>query len=416
MAQIYSTSFGWARAHLMKCKGEDHETLSLMFHCDRVPPTMVTDGSKEQTLGDFRRKLREADCHLRVTEPYSPWQQATEGCIREIKRGSLRKMISTGSPKPLWDHCLELEALVHSCTCNDIYMTAGQVPETIMTGSTADISHITEFGWYDWVMYRDNIPSNHDDKLILGRYLGPATDIESALTAKILQPNGQFVCRSTLRHLTDKELQSSGHLDKRCQFDESVATHLGPVSTVQDFPAKNLTPDPDHYYKTNPIDPDHGDAEITPEMGDNYFSAKIMLPRGGTMVKGCVAARKRDRDGNPIGLANSNPILDTRSYIVHFDNGDQTELTANMIAESLYSQCDPDGYEYILLDEIVDHRRTDTAIKLADQKVVCANGRTYLRRSTIGWHLCCQWKDGSSSWVNLADLKESHPIEVAKYA
>jgi hypothetical protein len=33
---------------------------------------MVTDGSKEQTLGDFRRKLREADCHLRVTEPYSP--------------------------------------------------------------------------------------------------------------------------------------------------------------------------------------------------------------------------------------------------------------------------------------------------------------------------------------------------------
>ena len=82
----------------------------------------------------------------------------------------------------------------------------------------------------------------------------------------------------------------------------------------------------------------------------------------------------------------------------------------------MYSQCDPDGHEYILLDEIVDHRRTDTAIKLADQKVMRANGRTYLRRSTIGWQLCCQWKDGSSSWVNLADLKESYPIEVAKYA
>jgi hypothetical protein len=77
-------------------------------------------------------------------------------------------------------------------------MTAGQVPETIMTGSTGDISHIAEFGWYDWVMYRDNIPSYPDDKLILGRYLGPAPDIGSALTAKILQPNGQFVCRLTL--------------------------------------------------------------------------------------------------------------------------------------------------------------------------------------------------------------------------
>ena len=86
-----------------------------------------------------------------------------------------------------------------------------------------------------------------------------------------------------------------------------------------------------------------------------------------------------------------------------------------MIMESLYSQFDPDGNEYILLDEIVDHRYTDLAIKLADQKVVRANGWTYLRRSTIGRQLCCQWKDGSSSWVNLADRKE-YPIEVAKYA
>jgi len=94
-----------------------------------------------------------------VTEPYSPWQQAAEGCICKVKRGSSCKMISTGSPRPLWDHCLELKALVRSCTCNDIYMTAGQVPETIMTGLTADISHIAEFGWYDWVMYRDNVLS-----------------------------------------------------------------------------------------------------------------------------------------------------------------------------------------------------------------------------------------------------------------
>ena len=63
MAQIYSSSFGWARAHPMKHKGEAHETLSLLFHRDGVPPAMVTDGSKEQTLGDFRRKLQEADCH-----------------------------------------------------------------------------------------------------------------------------------------------------------------------------------------------------------------------------------------------------------------------------------------------------------------------------------------------------------------
>jgi hypothetical protein len=97
-----------------------------------------------------------------------------------------------------------------------------------------------------------------------------------------------------------------------------------------------LTPDPDHFADSDFIDPDYGDAKIMPKMGDNYLSAEIMLACGGTMVKGCVAARKRDCDGNTIGLANSNPsILDTCSYIINFNDGDQTKHTTNMIAESL---------------------------------------------------------------------------------
>jgi len=206
------------------------------------------------------------------------------------------------------------------------------------------------------------------------------------------------------------------HQKERQDFDQSILTHLGPAATTADFEAEDLTPDPAYFDDAHIIDPDYGDAEITPEMGDNYLTAELMLPRGGTMEKGRVSARKRDRNGNPVGLANSNPILDTRVYIIDFDDGDQTELTANLIAESLFSQCDPDGNQYVLLDEIVDHRRLPTAIKLADQKVIRANGRTYLKRSTIGWQICCQWKDGSSSWENLSDLKESHPIETSEYA
>jgi hypothetical protein len=62
----------------------------------------------------------------------------------------------------------QAEALVHSCTSNDIYMTAGQVPETIMTSDTADISHIAEFAWFDWVMFRDNVPAYPDNEMTLG--------------------------------------------------------------------------------------------------------------------------------------------------------------------------------------------------------------------------------------------------------
>jgi hypothetical protein len=296
-------------------------------------------------------------------------------------------MLRTGSPKPLWDHSLKLEALVHSCTRNDIYMTVGQVPETIMTSDTAGISHIAEFAWFDWVMFRDNVPAYPDNKLTLGQYLGPATDTGSALTTKILKANGQFDCRTTVRPLNDDKLQSSVNQKERQDFDQSILTHLGPAATADDFEAEDLTPDPPYFNDAHIIGPDYGDAEITPEMGDNYLTAELMLPQGGTMVKGRVSARKPDRNGNPVGLANSNPILDTRTYIIDFDDGDQTQLTANLIAESLFSQCDPNGNHYVLLDEIVDHRRLPTAIKLADQKVTCANSRTYLKHWTIGWQI-----------------------------
>jgi hypothetical protein len=60
-------------------------------------------------------------------------------------------------------------------------------------------------------------------------------------------------------------------------------------------------------------------------------------------MKGCVTSRKRNKGDNPVGMANANPILDMREYKVTFDNGDETVLNANLIAEAMYAQCDPDG-------------------------------------------------------------------------
>jgi hypothetical protein len=40
----------------------------------------------------------------------------------------------------------------------------------------------------------------------------------------------------------------------------------------------------------------------------------------------------------------------------------------------------------------------------------------HLRRTTKGWKLLIQWKDGTSTWERLANLKESNPVQVAEYA
>ena len=134
------------------------------------------------------------------------------------------------------------------------------------------------------------------------------------------------------------------------------------------------------------------------------FNVEIMLPSGYEMAMGWLTNRSRDSDGNPLGTAHENPILNTRQFIVEFSDGDEDELAANVIATNMYAQCDPDGNQYVLLDSLIDFHRSTTALCYDDQKVT-ANGRTHYRRSTAGWHLCFQWKDGSTSWCKLSDLK-----------
>ena len=126
-------------------------------------------------------------------------------------------------------------------------------------------------------MFWDNVPTFPDVKLILGQNMGPATNVGSALTAKILKSDGQTVCRLTLQHLNDKEIHCPVHQEMHRVFDETITNRLGPNATDEDFPAEDLTPDYDFYDDGHDLDLDHGDLEVTPEMGDNYLNAEISV-------------------------------------------------------------------------------------------------------------------------------------------
>ena len=87
------------------------------------------------------------------------------------------------------------------------------------------------------------------------------------------------------------------------------------------------------------------------------------------------------------------------------------DFAANIIAENMWSQCDSEGQQFVLLDEAVDHRKTTTV----PQENRPGTGRTK-PKSTQGWQLCVRWKDGSTTWEPLSRLKESNPVEIAEYA
>jgi hypothetical protein len=83
----------------------------------------------------------------------------------------------------------------------------------------------------------------------------------------------------------------------------------------------------------------------------------------------------------------------------------------------MYTQCNTEGNQYLLLNEIIDWQKDESkAVKPEDKFVHSHNGNQHYRKMTKGWKLCIKWKDGTTSWEGLTDLKESYPIEVAEFA
>ena len=65
-----------------------------------------------------------------------------------------------------------------------------------------------------------------------------------------------------------------------------------------------------------------------------------------------------------MGRIHTNPILNTRMYQVEFAGGKVTELTTNVIAESMCTQCGADKNEYLLVDVLVDYQKDNKDISL----------------------------------------------------
>ena len=141
---------------------------------------------------------------------------------------------------------------------------------------------------------------------------------------------------------------------------------------------------------------------------------ELALPRNGE--EPAFARVMRDENGNPIGRAHENPILDTRMFEVEFLDGTKSTMAANAIAQNMFAQVDQEGHRLMLMDKITDFRSDKRAVKQADAYVTMKNGRKTRRATTKGWELLIRWKDGSETWTALKDVKESYPVETAEFA
>ena len=141
------------------------------------------------------------------------------------------------------------------------------------------------------------------------------------------------------------------------------------------------------------------------------------MDRGGNKLETArVKKRMKNEAGNPIGKAHSNPILDSRVYELEYEDGYTVPVSANTIVENLFNQVNDEGRRLMILDTIIGHRTDGSEVQEKDAYVTSSNGIKRRKQTTVGHHVLLKWKDGSSTWHALKDVKDSYPVKLATYA
>ena len=429
-AQVFANKLYFSRIYPMDSKKKAGDALRLFCQEFGVPEHLTFDGSKEQTKKgtEFMKQVRKHDIDYHISEPGMHNENPVEGCIRELRRKWYRVMIRNKVPKELWDYGFrwvsETMSMTHT-TAGSRGIGEGCIPLTQVTGETPDISEYLDFGFYDRVWFKDNAGTSPFEP---GRWLGVSERIGRAMCYWVLNQRGEVVSRSTVQRVTNLEMSTIDIKETFQQFDQRIRKKL----KSRDRGYDGDKPNPDDWADIIDEDDDFREEfqkiyndksikeadEYTPEIGDDtYLNMEVALPRdnqGPTFAK--VTKRLRDANGLPIGTANDNPILDTRLYEVEYLDGHTASLSANAIAMNMFAQVDDQGNRMLLLDSIIDHRVDGTEVKPDEAFITTPNGGKRRRKSTRGWEILLQWKDGSTTWERMKDIHAEYPVQLAEYA
>jgi hypothetical protein len=422
LAQVFVNDQGFSKVVPGQLKSEAGYALQELIQDVGIPKGIHTDDAKELTGGKWKEVCKSHGIAMSNTEPYSPWQNRAEGLIKEIKRHVRRLMSRTRSPKRLWDYCAVYVSDLRNRLALPLYQLHGRTPYEILTGNTPDISEYLEYEWYQpvWVHNPATFP---EQQRVIGRWLGVAHRVGQAMCYWILPSSGIPIARSTIQSISRDELQTDAVKAALREYDAEIAIKLGEsddTALPKDLHIY-LEDEEDDQIDNEPFEPEARTPNIDAFEADAYDAlllAEPLLPRGTNLEQARVIGRKRDRDtGDPVGHYNPNPLLNTRVYMVEFSDGHVAEYGANAIAEAIYNQVDGDGFQESLFQDIIGHHKDDEEAMSDDTfSNLAAGDKPHHARTTKGWEICIQWKDGTSSWHPLSEIKNSFPVHLAEYA
>jgi len=289
----------------------------------------------------------------------------------------------------------------------------GRTPLEIITGNTPDVSEFLEFSWYDLVWYFE--PSTFPDETRnMAKWIGVAHRVDQAMCYWLLPASGIPIARTSIQKITAEELETTLIKDQLNAFTESLNDKLNVPTLPEVFQLYREYRYEEDIEPDQPLEPQAMSPEIEDIETDSYDELLLtepLLEKDGVLVRAKVIARKRDVNGNLIGNYNSNPVLNTRIYIAEFPDGHISEYAANLIPNAIYDETNDDGYQEVLFEQIIGRDRClPGPSSMQDDTLTPDNIRKSNKYTTKGWMICISWKDGTSSWHPMSEIKNSYPL------
>ena len=116
---------------------------------------------------------------------------------------------------------------------------------------------------------------------------------------------------------------------------------------------------------------------------DAFINAKVLLLKGeeskayegNNLVRAKVIWYFYDEDSNIMSNTNIHLQFNTRMYEVEFPDDELRLSTANVIADNIWAQVNPDGQSYVIFVLIIAHH-VDNSIVVSKENMYCfVNGR-----------------------------------------
>jgi hypothetical protein len=169
--QIFGSKEFFACAYPIEKKSDCHEALDKFVREFGAPDILIMDGSKEQTGHNSKMQgvARKYNITKKVTEPGRPNQNPAESVIREVRKRWYRTIFRTNCPRRLWNFGIPYICKIMSLTASYAGSLNGRTPIERLFGETPDISEYLDFGFYDWVWYKENAGLG---PIKLGKFLG----------------------------------------------------------------------------------------------------------------------------------------------------------------------------------------------------------------------------------------------------